>query len=81
MVTKLTRGIETGAGHSLRFHNHEPEIPLAKNVQKKPSRNPDDLVKPVSGQLEQSELEQVSGGKVTMSDFHFVKKVDKASPQ
>jgi type VI protein secretion system component Hcp len=54
---------------------------LAKNVQKKPSKNPDDLVKPVSRQLEQSELEQVSGGKVTMSDFHFVKKVDKASPQ
>lgn len=54
---------------------------MAKNVQKKPSKNPDDLVKPVSRQLEQSELEQVSGGKVTMGDFHFVKKVDKASPQ
>ena len=54
---------------------------MAKNVQNKPSKNPDDRVKPVSGQLEQSELDQVLGGKVTMSDFHFVKKMDKASPQ
>jgi len=55
---------------------------LAKNAQKKkPSKSPDDLVKPVSGQLEQSELEQVSGGKVTMTDLTFTKKMDKASPQ
>jgi len=38
-------------------------------------------VKPVSRQLEQSELEQVHGGKVSMSDFSFTKKMDKASPQ
>jgi hypothetical protein len=57
-----------------------PEIPMAKTPQK--SKSPaDDLAKPVSRQLEQRELEEVHGGKVTMSDFHFVKKSDKASPQ
>jgi hypothetical protein len=49
---------------------------LAKNVQKKASKTPtDDLVKPVSRQLEQNELDQVSAG------VNFVKKMDKASPQ
>ncbi len=54
---------------------------MAKNVQKKQSKSPDDLVKPVSGRLEQSDLDQVSGGKVKLTDFHFVQKSDKASPQ
>ena len=49
--------------------------------QPKKSTRPDDLVKPVSRQLEQNELEQVAGGKVTMTDFSFAKKMDKASPQ
>jgi hypothetical protein len=49
--------------------------------QPKKSTSPDELVKPVSRQLEQSELEQVSGGKVKLTDFHFVQKSDKASPQ
>ena len=49
---------------------------MAKNVQKKQSKSPtDSLVKPVSRQLEQSELDQVSAG------VNFVKKMDKASPQ
>jgi type VI protein secretion system component Hcp len=54
---------------------------LAKTPTKKSTRPADDLVKPVSRQLEQSELEQVSGGKVTMTSFSFTKKMDKASPQ
>lgn len=53
---------------------------MAKHAPKK-ANTPDDLVKPVSRQLEQSELEQVAGGKVTMTDFSFVKKMDKSSPQ
>jgi hypothetical protein len=53
---------------------------MAKQPTKKPT-NTDDLVKPVSRQLQRSELDQVSGGKVTMTDFNFVKRSDKASPQ
>ena len=52
---------------------------MAKHAPKQ-SNTPDDLVKPVSRQLEQSELENVAGG-VTMTDFSFVKKMDKSSPQ
>lgn len=52
---------------------------MAKKPKK--STSPDELVKPVSRQLEQNELEQVSGGKVTMTDFSFVQKMNKASPQ
>ena len=40
-----------------------------------------DLVKPVRRELEQSALKQVTAGKVAMSDVHFVRKADKASPQ
>ena len=54
---------------------------MSKNEAKKPSNPVDDLVKPVSRALEQSELDRVTAGKVTLSDFHFVQKVDKASPQ
>ncbi|GAB2179115.1 hypothetical protein [Dongia sp. agr-C8] len=54
---------------------------MAKTPSKKSTRPADELVKPVSRQLEQNELEQVSGGKVTITDFHFTQKSDKASPQ
>jgi bacteriocin-like protein len=50
---------------------------MAKKPKK--SMNADDLVKPVSRQLEENELEQVSGGKVKLTDFHFLQKIDKAS--
>ncbi len=32
-------------------------------------------------ELSEDALEAVSGGKVSIQDFHFVKKVDKASPK
>ena len=79
MVTTVTRGIATGRTCSIRPNPEPLEIPMAKKPKK--TTSPDDLVKPVSRQLEQSELEQVSGGKVVLQDFHFVKKMDKSSPQ
>jgi type VI protein secretion system component Hcp len=52
---------------------------MAKTPSKK-SRPTDDLVKPLGQPLKESELDSVTGGKVVLSDFHFVKKSDKASP-
>jgi hypothetical protein len=54
---------------------------MSKAEAKKPTSPADQLVEPVSRELKQSELEQATGGSVTLSDFHFVKRVDKASPQ
>ena len=79
MVITVTRGNGTGRTCSIRPNLEPLEIPMAKKPKK--TSSPDDLVKPVSRQLEQSELEQVSGGKVVLQDFHFVKRQDKASPE
>ena len=51
----------------------------AKNKDLKKSTSPDELVKPLSRQLEPSELDQVSGGKIKLTDMHFIKSSDKAS--
>ena len=54
---------------------------MSKNEAKKPKSPTDELVKPISRPLEPRELDQVAGAQVTTSDFHFVMKSNKASPQ
>ena len=53
----------------------------AKPVSKaKPKTKSTPKEKKASAELDDDALGKVSGGKVRLSDFHFTKKVDKASP-
>jgi bacteriocin-like protein len=47
--------------------------PLASDQSESENTKPD-------GELSDEELNNVAGGKVTLSDFHFTKQIDKSSP-
>jgi type VI protein secretion system component Hcp len=53
---------------------------MAKAPSTKPTGKPAGNQKPSGHELSADELVQVTGGKITMQDIHFTKKVDKASP-
>jgi hypothetical protein len=74
MVTTITRGIATRRTCSANPITREPGDSNGQATDEE-THHTDDLVKPVSRQLQRSELDQVSGGKVTMTDFNFRKAI------